>query len=137
MSSQVRAHTSPTQLFEDNNLVATYVQIEAWSVEDKGSGICYNVLRYNVQPGIAINYATSDSAATGEVVTTAIVSQSPSTQSYSANNQININTTVYLPASGKCYHKINNCGRMNPSKTTSTTESNAIAQGYSKCTKCW
>ncbi len=126
-----------TPIFEDNNLVATYVQIEAWSVEDKGSGICYNVLCYNVQPGIAINYATGDSAATGEVVTTTtIASQSPSTQSYSANNQTNSNTTVYLPAYGKCYHRINNCGRMNPSKTTSTTKSNAIDQGYSKCTKC-
>lgn len=48
-------------IFEGNNLVASGVEIEAWSVEDNGAGICFNVYCYNVQPGIAIDYATGDS----------------------------------------------------------------------------
>lgn len=50
-----------TPVFEGNNLVASGVQMEGWSVEDAGEGICFNVYCYNVQPGIEIDYATGDS----------------------------------------------------------------------------
>lgn len=50
-----------TPIFEGENLVAKGVEIEAWSVEDNGAGICFNVFCYNVQPGIEIDYATGDS----------------------------------------------------------------------------
>ncbi len=51
-----------TPVFEGNNLVASGVQIEAYSVEDKGKGVCFNVYIYNVQPGVKINYATGQSS---------------------------------------------------------------------------
>lgn len=50
-----------TPVFEGNNLVAKGVQMEAYSIEDKGDGICFNVFVYNVQDGIEINYATGES----------------------------------------------------------------------------
>ena len=50
-----------TPIFEGNNLVANGVQMEAYSVEDKGKGVCFNVYVYNVQPGITINYKTGES----------------------------------------------------------------------------
>jgi len=50
-----------TPIFEGENLVATGVQIEAESVEDKGEGICFNVYVYNVQPGITIDYSNGQS----------------------------------------------------------------------------
>ncbi|MDO4616074.1 MAG: DNA/RNA non-specific endonuclease [Lachnospiraceae bacterium] len=50
-----------TPFFEGNNLVAAGVQMEAWSIEDEGKGICFNIYCYNVQPGIVIDYATGDS----------------------------------------------------------------------------
>lgn len=46
-----------------DNLLASGVLMEGYSVEDDGAGICYNVYCYNVQPGIKINYATGDSEA--------------------------------------------------------------------------
>ena len=46
-----------TPMFKGNNLVASGVQMEAWSVEDRGEGICFNVYVFNVQPGKTINYA--------------------------------------------------------------------------------
>ena len=49
-----------TPLFQDDNLVADGVQMEALSVEDDGEGIEFNVYCYNVQPGIAIDYATGE-----------------------------------------------------------------------------
>lgn len=50
-----------TPIFEDDNLLANGVEIEAFSVEDNGAGVCFNVYCYNVQPGITINYATGES----------------------------------------------------------------------------
>lgn len=50
-----------TPVFEGNNLLASGVQIEAYSVEDNGQGVCFNVFVYNVQPGIYIDYATRES----------------------------------------------------------------------------
>ncbi len=50
-----------TPIFEGDNKLANGVQMEAWSVEDKGNGICFNVYCYNVQPGIIIDYATGNS----------------------------------------------------------------------------
>ncbi len=50
-----------TPVFEGDNLVASGVQMEAYSVEDSGAGISFNVYCYNVQPGITIDYATGDS----------------------------------------------------------------------------
>lgn len=50
-----------TPIFKDAELVARGVQMEAWSVEDDGAGVCFNVYAYNVQPGVEINYATGES----------------------------------------------------------------------------
>ena len=50
-----------TPIFKDNNLLASGVQMEAWSVEDSGEGVHFNVYCYNVQPGIVIDYATGES----------------------------------------------------------------------------
>jgi DNA-entry nuclease len=50
-----------TPIFSGDNLLADGVLMEAKSVEDNGEGICFNVFCYNVQPGIAIDYATGDS----------------------------------------------------------------------------
>ena len=48
-------------VFEGDNLVASGVLMEGWSIEDQGEGICFNVYAYNIQPGIEIDYATGES----------------------------------------------------------------------------
>ena len=50
-----------TPIFEGNNLVASGVLMEAYSVEDNGVGVCFCVYCYNVQPGIEIDYKTGES----------------------------------------------------------------------------
>lgn len=50
-----------TPVFEGKNLIASGVQMEAFSVEDHGKGVSYNVYLYNIQPGIKIDYLTGES----------------------------------------------------------------------------
>lgn len=50
-----------TPLFTENNLVADGVQMEAYSLEDAGRGVSFNIFCYNVQPGITIDYTTGES----------------------------------------------------------------------------
>jgi len=50
-----------TPIFKDRNLVASGVQMEAESVEDKGKSICFNVYVYNNQPGVEIDYKNGKS----------------------------------------------------------------------------
>ena len=49
-----------TPVFSGNDLVAKGVEMEAWSVEDGGDGVCFHVYCYNVQPGVEIDYATGE-----------------------------------------------------------------------------
>lgn len=53
-----------TPVFKGSNLVASGVQMEAYSVEDNGVGVCFNVFVYNVQPNVDIDYATGKSCET-------------------------------------------------------------------------
>ena len=55
-----------TPVFDGLDLVASGVEMEAWSVEDEGAGICFHVYVYNVQPGVVIDYATGESWAEEE-----------------------------------------------------------------------
>ena len=58
-----------TPVFRGLELVARGVQMEAWSVEDNGAGVCFNVYCYNVQPGVEIDYATGESRLAEEGIT--------------------------------------------------------------------
>lgn len=50
-----------TPIFEDDNLIASGIHLEALSVEDNGEGIKFNVYLYNIQDGIEIDYKTGNS----------------------------------------------------------------------------
>lgn len=50
-----------TPYFKDRELVARGVEMEAYSIEDNGAGVCFHVFVYNQQPGIEINYADGSS----------------------------------------------------------------------------
>lgn len=55
-----------TPIFIGDNLLASGVLLEAYSVEDQGEGICFNVYFYNVQPGVVIDYQTGASHLEGK-----------------------------------------------------------------------
>ena len=50
-----------TPVYDGDDLVASGVHMEGYSVEDEGEGISFNIYAYNVQPGIEIDYATGES----------------------------------------------------------------------------
>lgn len=49
-----------TPIFEGDNLLASGVLIEAKSVEDDGSGICFCKYCYNAEPGVEIDHSNGD-----------------------------------------------------------------------------
>ncbi len=132
-----------TPIFDGNDLVAKGVLIEAYSVEDNGEGICFNVFVYNVQPGIVINYATGESYLEGEENN----SGSSETPDNGSDNNSSENTgstedssgaTYIINVSTKKYHKISHYeGKLtsNMQYTTLTAEE-LEAQGYSACGTC-
>lgn len=55
-----------TPIYKGNNLLASGVQMEGYSVEDNGEEICFNVFAYNAQPYITIDYETGESKFTDD-----------------------------------------------------------------------
>lgn len=84
-----------TPVFDENNLLAKGVQMEAFSVEDNGKGVSFNVFVDNIQPGIEINYLDG----TSKLVTdnTNIKNQIPESKEESEeNNYGNDFDVVYI-----------------------------------------
>ena len=52
-----------TPIFDGDNLLASGVLLEGYSVEDEGEGISFCVYCYNVQPNIILDYSTGESSA--------------------------------------------------------------------------
>lgn len=113
-------------VFDDNNLVASGVQIEALSIEDDGAGVRFNAYCYNIQPGININYATGESSLA---------------ESTSASKQeTGAEQTFVLNANSKKIHKpsCSAISQMKESNKKSYTgaRDELVVQGYSPCKKC-
>ena len=124
-----------TPIFEGNNLLASGVLLEAYSVEDKGEGICFNVYCYNVQPDISIDYATGDSSFAGTQKT------EPPKQTEQPNSPAqNVESTYILNTNTKKFH-YSSCSSVkqmsDKNKQTYTgSREYLISQGYDPCKKC-
>ncbi len=131
-----------TPIYDGNNLLASGVLMEAYSVEDKGKDISFCVFCYNVQPDIEINYSNGDSkskisnngnSGSVAVVTPTKQEQEPVTNSSPATSYIaNKNTKKFhYPY---C-HSVDQMKEKNKRYLNCTRES-AIAQGYDPCGNC-
>ena len=135
-----------TPIYQGNNLLASGVQMEAYSIEDEGEGICFNVYCYNVQPDVKINYATgasslaNSSSQSEEKPTTSSTSSSSQpdeTPSTDNSQQDNSSQTVYVTATGKRYHSRTSCSGLNNAKAIyESTLSSAKNQGLTPCSIC-
>lgn len=129
-----------TPIFDGNNLLASGVQMEAMSVEDKGDGICFNVFCYNVQPGVTIAYATGDSqlesGATSETQAPPVVTpkpeQTPSAQPSEQTYILNTNTHKFHYPSCSSVRQMNEANK----KEYTGSRDDLIAQGYDPCGIC-
>ena len=127
-----------TPVYSGKNLVASGVQMQAWSVEDKGSGISFNVYCYNSQPGVKINYSNGESAliggAQGTTAKKSTYKKKPDVKSKVTKVVKPKNSrTVYRTPSGKRYHYSSTCGGKN-SYEVSLDE--AKKSGLTPCMKC-
>lgn len=119
-----------TPIFEGNNLVANGVQMQAYSVEDNGQGISFNVYCYNVQPGVAIDYATGDNQAVASSSASVI-----STSSDVANKKTYIVNTKTKKFHNPDCDGVKKMSSSNKKKYKGTRDS-LISNGYSPCQKC-
>lgn len=139
-----------TPIFKGNNLLASGVQMEARSVEDNGSGICFNVYCYNVQPGIKINYANGESRLSSGTDAKNSSGNSGSSDSSSRQNSGNSSAlsdsnskhaqTYVLNTNTKKFH-LPGCSSISSmknsnKKTLKTTRKKLIQAGYSPCGNC-
>ena len=133
-----------TPIYSGRNLVASGVQMEAYSVEDKGSGISFNVYCYNNQPGVTIDYSTGDSWLSSE----------KKENTNSNNVELGVappDTSVDLPANSQNYNYVLNkntkkfhnpdCESVNDMKEKNKeyfkgTREEAISKGYTPCGRC-
>ena len=116
-----------TPIFDGDNLVASGVQMEAWSVEDDGEGICFNVYCYNVQPGVKIDYATGKSTLD---------------ESYTEKQEEDVNSSQFvLNTSSKKIHKPTCSGATGMSEKNKQVIQGKdikyyVQQGYEYCGIC-
>lgn len=131
-----------TPIYAGNNLVCSGVQMEAYSIEDNGDGIEFNVYCYNVQPGININYADGSSSSTNGASTneTQKPTVQPDDKTENNNDNSHGSSTYVLNTNTKKFH-YPSCGSAKKIATKNYAESNEsrdslIAQGYSPCGNC-
>ena len=122
-----------TPIFEGNNLLCSGVQMEAYSIEDNGDGICFNVYCYNVQPGVMIQYATGESSLEN--------SDSNDDNSQDTDNRNDTAETTYvLNTKSKKFH-YPSCSSANAISAANRDEytgdrDDLIDRGYSPCGRC-
>lgn len=121
-----------TPVFGGNNLVCSGVQMEAYSIEDDGDGICFNVYCYNVQPGIKIDYATGEST---EQNTGSKPVAGSSNSNETNEEQTPVGDIVWIPRTGSKYHSTPDCSNMKNS--LQVTKEEAEERGYEPCKKCY
>ena len=117
-----------TPVFEGNNLVANGVLMEGYSVEDSGTGICFNVFCYNVQPSIEIDYADG----TSWISEQSDVQPEAETQDSKITYILNTHTKKFH------YHDCSSVNDMKEKNREAFTGSREelIEMGYSPCGKC-
>ena len=113
-----------TPVFEGNNLVATGVEMEAYSVEDKGEGVSFHVFVYNIQPGIVIDYATGESWP----------DDSKTTENTEKGQNYVLNTNTHKFHTQNC-ESVRDIADSNKEVYTGYRE-DLINMGYEPCKKC-
>lgn len=116
-----------TPIYDGDNLVADGVQMEAWSVEDEGEGICFNVYVYNREPGIKIDYATGESSKEAAVESTA-------GEEYASEEEYILNTNTDRFHLSSCLSAADI--KAENKEVYKGTRKDLIQQGYKPCGRC-
>lgn len=114
-----------TPIFQSTELVARGVQMEAYSIEDNGEGVEFNVYCYNNQPDIEIDYQTGLSKAV---------------KTEDAFNDQSDKATYIINTKSKKFHK-KSCEyamdiKEENKKVYKGTRESLIKNGYEPCKNC-
>lgn len=125
-----------TPVFTGDNLVADGVQMEAYSVEDNGDGICFCVFVYNKQPGVSIDYKTGESRLLSETVGTA---EDDSTET--ADGQDDTKAREYIVNTNSKKFHLPDCSSVSDikeknKKTITAAREDLLADDYEPCGRC-
>ena len=130
-----------TPVFEEGELVARGVQMEALSVEDGGEGVCFNIYAYNVQPGVVIDYATGESRLSGDGQTGAETGTETESGMETASSTESSGEMEYVLNTSSHKFHLPDC-----SSVASMSDANrqdfvgsreeVVAQGYEPCGRC-
>jgi DNA-entry nuclease len=135
-----------TPVFAGDDLVASGVLMEACSVEDSGAGVRFCVYCYNVQPGVAIDYATGESRLTGDETTCTETTAETTETTLSAPAERTLpateaaKTDYVLNTNTKRFH-LPDCPSVGDIKTRNREDYSGsrdalIADGYVPCQRC-
>ena len=130
-----------TPIFEGDNLIASGVLTEAYSVEDKGKGCSFCEYCYNVQPGIDIDYATGESQISDDKQTNSKTVQSSGKKSVTnKSNNDNVKKEYVLNTNTHKFHKpecssVSEIHKKNL-KNVNKSREEILSEGYEPCKKC-
>lgn len=116
-------------IYNDNELVCRGVQIEAYSVEDDGKDICFNVFCFNVQPGVEINYQTGQNWTSS---TASATTSSTSNQASSARFVVNESSKKFHTPDCSSVQKISAENKL----VLVAGRDELVNKGYSPCKIC-
>ena len=121
-----------TPVFDGDDLVAAGVLMEAYSVEDDGTAVCFCVFCYNVQPGVTIDYATGDSVS---------IRQESSLLAGDEEEDGEEEVITYVLNTSSMKFHLEDCTAVsqmsdNNKDTYTGTRSEVIAMGYDPCGIC-
>ena len=134
-----------TPVYDGNDLLASGVLMEGYSVEDEGEAITYCVFAYNVQPGVTINYATGDSELNSNTSGSESVTQpageqiSPTTSEQTNGSSVSVADYV-LNNNTQKFH-LPSCSSVDDIKLSNREDYHGsrealITKGYIPCKRC-
>ena len=124
-----------TPLFNEDELVSRGVHMEAYSVEDNGSEVSFNIYCYNVQPGVEIDYQTGNNWENE--------ASNPSNSMSTANGKNNTSSeqvSYILNTNSKRFHypdcsSVDSMAQRNKEEFFGIRDE-LIVQGYEPCSRC-
>lgn len=121
-----------TPIYDGDDLLSKGVQMEGWSVEDEGKGICFNVFAYNAQPGVKIKYATGESWEENNETSNAGKQETATDQEKNIDAILNVNAKKIHTLTCKSVKQMSESNKKyfqgNPEKL--------LEEGYEFCKNC-
>ncbi len=124
-----------TPIYDGDDLVAKGVQMEAYSVEDDGEGVMFNVFVYNVQPGIEIDYATGESWLSSEERPAQTTNNKQNTNYNKYNSNNNYNSNKNNSSNKNDYSQSSNSYNQNKNNYNNSNSYNQNSNNYNQSNK--